>query len=382
MTIKTTAKLALGGAALLALGVNVVEARELTFAIGHPPGSYLIAGGEAFAETIEAETGGSLTAKIFPMSLLSMAETSAGLREGMADMGTVMSTYFTAEFPHTNMILDSSMMLGDMGPEATAVAGLAYAPAMAEFVMTKCPECSAEFAAENQVYTGAAGTPGYALNCTKPVVTLEDLAGARLRIGGANWARWSGAVGATPVTMSGNEMLEALAQGVLDCIILSVPDVQNVGMGESGKHITTGAPGGVYVASLTNMNLDTWNDLSEDERRAVMKGAARASAISTWAYQAGEKSVLSKVEADGVTVHEADPAVIAKTAEFIAADRAALVEIYAEKGVSRGEEMLADFEELLVKWVGLTQEIADADALADLYWAELYSKVDVAAHGG
>jgi TRAP-type C4-dicarboxylate transport system substrate-binding protein len=380
MIRKTTMMTALGGAAILSMAA-AADARELTFAIGHPPGSYLITGGEAFAETIAAETGGSLTAKVFPMSLLSMAETSAGLREGLADMGTVMSTYFTAEFPHTNMILDASMMLGGMGPEAASVAGLAYAAAMAEFVMTKCPECNAEFAAENQVYTGAAGTPGYSLNCTKPVVTLDDLAGARLRIGGANWARWSGAVGATPVTMSGNEMLEALAQGVLDCIILSVPDVQNFGMGASVKHITVGAPGGVYVASLTNMNRDTWLELTAEERSAVMKGASRAAAISTWAYQAGQEDVLSKVAATGVTVHQADPAVIAKTAEFAAADREALVGLYADKGVTRGEEMLTDFQALLEKWVGLTQGVSDADALADLYWTELYSKVDVAAHG-
>lgn len=380
MTRKTKMMTALGGAALLALSTTA-DARELTFAIGHPPGSYLIMGGEAFAETVAAETGGSLTAKVFPMSLLSMAETSAGLREGLADMGTVMSTYFTAEFPHTNMILDASMMLGGMGPEAAKVAGLAYAAAMAEFILTQCPECNAEFAAENQVYTGAAGTPGYALNCTKPVVTMEDLAGARLRIGGANWARWSGAVGATPVTMSGNEMLEALAQGVLDCIILSVPDVQNFGMGASVKHITMGAPGGVYVASLTNMNRDTWLELTAEERSAVMKGAARAAAISTWAYQAGQEDVLSKVAADGVTVHQADPAVIAKTAEFAAADRTALVGLYADKGVTRGEEMLTAFQTLLEKWVGLTQGITGADALADLYWSELYSKVDVATHG-
>ena len=380
MKTRTTMMTALGGAALLALS-TAADARELTFAIGHPPGSYLITGGEAFAETVAAETGGSLTAKVFPMSLLSMAETSAGLREGLADMGTVMSTYFTAEFPHTNMILDASMMLGGMGPEAAKVAGLAYAAAMAEFILTQCPECNAEFAAENQVYTGAAGTPGYALNCTKPVVTMEDLAGARLRIGGANWARWSGAVGATPVTMSGNEMLEALAQGVLDCIILSVPDVQNFGMGASVKHITLGAPGGVYVASLTNMNRDTWLELTAEERSAVMKGAARAAAISTWAYQAGQEDVLSKVAAEGVTVHQADPAVIAKTAEFAAADRTALVGLYADKGVTRGEGMLTAFQALLEKWVGLTQGVADADALADLYWSELYSKVDVATHG-
>lgn len=381
MKIKTSMMTALSGAALMSMSVTASEARELTFAIGHPPGSYLIAGGEAFAETIAAETDGGLTAKVFPMSLLSMAETSPGLREGLADMGTVMSTYFTADFPHTNMILDASMLLNSMGPEAASVSGLAYGAAMAEFILTDCPECNDEFASENQVYTGAAGTPGYSLNCTKPVVTLDDLAGARLRIGGANWARWSEAVGATPVTMSGNEMLEALAQGVLDCIILSVPDVQNFGMGESVTDITLGAPGGVYVASLTNVNRDTWLDLSEDERSAVMKGVAKASAVSSWAYQAGQDDVLSKVAEAGVTVHEADPAVVARTAEFAAADREALVSTYADRGVTRGEEMLVAFEALLEKWVGLTQDVTDADALADLYWEELYSKVDVSSHG-
>jgi TRAP-type C4-dicarboxylate transport system substrate-binding protein len=112
--------------------------------------------------------------------------------------------------------------------------------------------------------------PAHALNCTKPVVTEADLQVARLRIGGANRAGWSQAMGATPVTMSGNEMLEALAQGVLDCSILSVPDVQNFGMGASVKHITPGEPGGVCVASQTNMNKDTWTSLSDPERGAEM----------------------------------------------------------------------------------------------------------------
>ncbi|MCE8009555.1 C4-dicarboxylate TRAP transporter substrate-binding protein [Aestuariivita sp.] len=368
-------------ATALALSVTIAEARELTFAIGHPPGSYLIAGGERFADVLSQETDGALGARVFPMSLLSMAETSAGLREGLADIGAVMSTYFTAEYPHTNMILDASMLLNTMGDEARGVAGLAYAGAMAEFILTKCPECNAEFAAQNQVYTGAAGTPGYALNCTRKVSTMDELDGARLRIGGANWARWSQAIGATPVTMSGNEMLEALSQGVLDCILLSVPDVQNFGMGESVTHITIGAPGGVYVASLSNMNRDTWQSLGADERRAVMRASAEASAVSTWAYQVGEDEVLENIRAAGVEIHEPDTAVLERTAAFVEDDLATLRDTYQDQGVARAQEMLAEFRPLLRKWVDLTQEIYSAEALADLYWSELYSKVDVTTHG-
>lgn len=93
-------------------------------------------GGGEFAATVARESGGSLTAKVFRMSLLSMAETSAGLREGLADMGAVMSTYFTAEYPSTNLILGGSMLLGAMCDKARAVAGPAYSGAMAEFILT------------------------------------------------------------------------------------------------------------------------------------------------------------------------------------------------------------------------------------------------------
>lgn len=376
----TPAKTALLGCAAL-LFATAAQARELTYAIGHPPGSYLVQGGEAFAETLAAESGGSVTAKVFPMSLLNMAETSAGLREGLADIGAVMSTYFTAEYPSANLILDASMLLNTMGEAARGVEGPAYAGAMAEFILTRCPECNAEFAAQNQVFTGAAGTPGYALNCTKPVVTLDDLRGARLRIGGANWARWSQAMGATPVTMSGNEMLEALAQGVLDCIILAVPDVQNFGMGESVKHITLGAPGGVYVASMSNMNKDSWAELSPADRTAVFKAVARASAIATWAYQTGEAAGLEKVQANGVQVHQADPAVMQASAAFVQTDLAAMIAAAEGKGVPRAAAMIAEFTPLLEKWVGLTRGIDSADRLAELYWSELYAKVGVTQHG-
>ncbi|RRH72403.1 C4-dicarboxylate TRAP transporter substrate-binding protein [Falsigemmobacter faecalis] len=376
--LKTTLLTAALGAGL---ATSPAFARELNFAIGHPPGSYTIQGGEEFAKTLSQETGGALSAKVYAMSLLNMAETSSGLREGLADIGTVMSTYFPAEFPATNFLLDASMLLNLMGEEAAKVAGPAYAGAMAEYVMLNCPECTTEFAAQNQVYTGAAGTPGYGLNCTRPVASLEQMKGARLRIGGAAWARWSEAVGATPVTMSGNEMLEALSQGVLDCIVLAVPDVQNFGMGASVKHVTLGAPGGVYIASLTNVNREVWQELSEAERGAFMKAAARANAVATWAYHAGEAEVLEKIRAGGVQVHQADAALRDASAAFVERDLAAMSETAKGKGLARAPEMLAEFRPLVEKWVGLTKDISDAEALTDLYWREVYSKVDVTRHG-
>lgn len=154
-TISTTLAIPLA----LGLAAAPSSARELSFAIGHPPVSYLVQGGEKAAEAFGAATGGEMTMKVYPLSLLSMAETPGGLREGLADVGTVMTTYFPNAFPHTNLIVESSMLLETLGAEATAVQGTAFTAAVTEFIFTKCPECNEEFAAENQVFTGGVGTP-------------------------------------------------------------------------------------------------------------------------------------------------------------------------------------------------------------------------------
>lgn len=361
---------------------SAAQAQTLRYAIGHPPGSYLVQGGELFAETVAEETDGDLSVEVYPMSLLSMAETSGGLREGIADVGAVMSTYFSSEFPHANLLLEASMMLQTLDEDVSGRAGVVFGAAMADFIFNDCPECNAEFAAQNQVYAGGAGTPEYALNCTRPLVALEDMQGKRLRIGGANWGRWSEAVGASPVNMSGNEMLEALSQGVIDCIILSTPDIYNFGMGEAVKHITLGAPGGVYVASLANLNRDSWQGLSEDQRRAVMRGAAMAAGKVAALYRDGEAKVLEDARAAGVEIHEADPALVEKTREFVRADLDAMAQTYADRyGVERGAEILGRFRETLEKWAGLTSDDMSAEEIGQLYWDEIYAKVDVSTHG-
>lgn len=376
----TTTALSAAAAFWFASSANAAE--QLRYAIGHPPASFLVQAGERFAEVVEQETNGEVTVRVFPMSLLSMAETSGGLRDGLADIGALMTPYFPAEFPHANMIMEASMMLSTLGEDVDGIEGAAFGGAMAELIFTKCPECNDEFTAQNQVFTGVGPTPGYALNCTKPMVTLQDLDGARLRIGGANWARWAEYVGAAPVTMSGNEMLEALSQGILDCIILSIPDVRNFGMGESVTDVTPNAPGGIFAAAYSQMSRETWQRLSEEHRRAIIRAAAIGSAEVAFRYQNSQEEILRSMVAAGSKVHSATDDVRQKTRSFVEEDLKSMPAAYGSQyRVERGEEILSDLRELLVKWVGLVKGADSADALAEIYWDEIYSKVDVTVHG-
>lgn len=371
--------LAILSGSLLATGV---EARELRYAIGHPPGSYLVKGGEVYADTVKELSGGDLTVKLYPMSLLSMAETSDGLRDGLADIGAVMTTYNPSAFPHTNFALEAALSLLPVDGSIGSKAGIAYAAALTELVMLDCPECRKEFSAQGQVFTGGAGTPPYALNCTSPVANLEQMDGARLRVAGAHWSRWTEYVGGSSISMSGNEMLEALDQGVLDCLILSLPDVYGFGLGESITDITPGVPGGVYVASFAQINQGTWQELSESEREVMLRASATAAANVSFTYYNAEQDVLKRVTEDGVTVHEADSDLLEKTREFAEQDIGTMVKYYSDRhGVTDGAEILARFRPILDKWVELTMDAGNEKALAELYWSEIYANLDLAGYG-
>src|SRR5690625_2003543 len=143
--------------ATLGIGVllsSTAHARQLSFALGFPPGAIPITAAEHFAEVVKKQTDGGLSVKVYPMSLLNMAETSPGLREGMADLGLVLTQYTPAEYPHNNLIAESVMVLRLLGDRAVGKEATAFAGAMTEFVFTKCPECNEEYRKQNQVFTG------------------------------------------------------------------------------------------------------------------------------------------------------------------------------------------------------------------------------------
>lgn len=382
MNGKHFASLALVCTVLFGTLSGAAEARTLRYAIGHPPSSFVVDVAKQYAETVEEQSDGDLKVRVFPMSLLNFAETSGGVRDGMADIGFVLTSYFPSEFPHSNVAVEASMLVGLLGEKARGREGMIFMGALSEFTFFKCPECNQEFKKQNQVYTGSTGGTSYGLVCNKPVETDADLKGMRLRVGAANWSRWAEAVGASPVTMSANEMFEALSQGVVSCIVLASPEIHNFGLTDVVTDINMDVPGGPMPIAGTNINADTWKDLSEEQRTVMLRAASVFSAGVPWIYHQHEDRILSEAEERGVKIHHADAALIEKNRAFIEQDMQHIAEDYkARYGVENGEALIKEFRALLEKWTGLVQDVDSEEALADLYWQEIFSKVDVSQHG-
>jgi len=311
-------------------------------------------------------------------SLLSFSETSPGIRDGMADSGFVLMSYYPKEFPVSNLVAELSMMV-KLENIQESTSGLAFMGALADFVFNYCEECVDEFAAQNQVFTSASASDNYMLQCNKPVATLEQLNGKRIRTSGPHWARWVEHVGATPVTMSVSDQYEALNQGVLDCTITSGVDMDIFKIKEVVTDLTPGIPGGVYGATaFNNINRDVWKSLTVEQRKQALHASAAGASKVSMDYHVGAAKEVAAANSRGITIHEPADELKEVTQSFIRADISRIAMNYSERhGVELAEEKVAKFRELLVKWANLVRDVDDVDTLTDIYWKELYSKVDV-----
>lgn len=368
--------------AALALGASSVAAKQLRFAVGFPAGADAVIAAESYGDLVSSLSEKDLRVRVFPLSLLNFAETSAGVRDGMADIGYLLTPYFPAEYPRMNMLAEASMLsvLEDISDDRVA---FAYTGAMLEYIALNCDECRDEFLAQNHVFTGTAGSPPYALQCTKKITTLEDMNGIRVRVGGAQWARWAQALGATPVTMPASDALEALGQGVVECVAISTPDLTNLGLIEEVTHITADVPGGLFAGTaVANFNRDTWTGLTTEQRAVLLKAAASLSAEAAYNYSSRQDAVLEEVRKRGGQVWSAEASLADATRNFVRGDIQTIKSYYAERhGVTRSDEIVEGFRQLLEKWNTLTGEIQTVDELAEIYWTEVLSKLDPATYG-
>lgn len=372
--------MAAGAAALLSAWSGAAEARELTYAIGFPPGSMVDKAANAYADYVAEATGSEITVKVFPLSLMNLIETSPGLRDGLTDIGYVLAPYYAAEYAHANFINELNM--AGVLREGGGRHSLALTGAVIDYVMTKCPTCREEFEAQNQVFMGGGASADYLLQCTRPVVTLEDIKGRRIRAGAGSFQRFADAMGAVGVQMAANEIFEGLSQGVIDCAMLSAPDMENLVLGEVVTDITLGVPGGIYTSAMANVNLDVWRGLTDEERAVLLRASAVASADMSWTYFESAGKVLKAAGERGIALHEPSDELKQADREFVRSDQKSIAAKYSsDYGVADAPKMAEEFLPLLEKWYGLVEQVSSGDELTELYWNEIYSKVDPATYG-
>ena len=244
------------GVGFLAIGSLKAEAApiKLTFSIFFPPTHGQAKAAMDFAKEVEKRTDGKVQITSFPAGTLTKARVCYdGVVKGISDMGNSCFAYTRGRFP-VMAAVDLPMGYPN-GTVATRVAN--------EFAKSVNPK---ELQDVKVLYVHAHG-PGL-LHTKKPVRTLEDLKGMKIRATGLS-AKVVEALGGVPVAMGQGGTYEALKKGVVEGTMSPMEVLKGWKQGEVIKYTTECYSVGYTTAMFIVMNKAKWNALPADVKKVI-----------------------------------------------------------------------------------------------------------------
>jgi TRAP-type C4-dicarboxylate transport system substrate-binding protein len=324
-------------AAALACGPAAAQT-VLTVSSWVPPTHSLSVAQKEWCEMVEKNAGGKIRCNILPRAVAAPPGTLDAVRNGLADVSFTVHGYTPGRFVLTQMA--EFPFLGDSA-EPISVAF--------NRVASKYPA----FGAEHQgikVLTYFTHGPGIVFNTKKPVTQLDDLQGLKWRVGGGMVNEISKTLNMNVTLKPAPESYELLTGGVMDGTLFPAESIESFRIDKVIKHATT-FPGGLYNTSFVfMMNLDKYNKLSPDEKKAVDAASGEVAArIMGRNWDKVDRRAYALMQANNVQVVKADP----KFVNDIKSKTAALEQKWAKdaegKGLKDAAKVLAEFRSEIAK---------------------------------
>jgi len=235
-----------------------VQAKSFTYSIFFPPSHDQAIAAMNFAKEIEKRTEGRIHISAFPGGTLTKAsQICDGVVTGITDLGNSCFAYTRGRFP---VMAALDLPLGYPNGKVASLVADKFAKSV------NVPELKDI----KLLYVHAHG-PGL-LHTKKPVRTLEDLKGMKIRATGFS-AKVVEALGGVPVAMPQGDTYEALQKGVVDGTFAPIETLKGWKQAEVVKYTTECYDIGYTTAMFVVMNLDQWNSLSEADRK-IMEATA------------------------------------------------------------------------------------------------------------
>lgn len=357
--------------AALSLTVGAGMARDLVY------GSWMSANAStnkialpAYFDMIKKATNGDINWKLVPGGQLATGSgTVEAVKGGLVDGGTTMAPYTPRDLPATNLLFNKTLL----GRDAIAATG-----AMNEVLMLHCPQCLAEYKRNNAVGFAGYSTTYYLLMCRRPIHTIADLKGVKVRSSGGG-VKIMTLAGATPVAMNPAEATTALERGVIDCVLGSLAWLRNYGYMDVVTNVLDYPMGMAGPPLLAYINRDTWNSMTPAERKAHLESAARLVAIDTIKAQVDvDASVKKEALAKGIKFTEGGEDFAAVMAERAKDQVPELLQMAKNTNVKDAQGLLDAYDAAYAKWKKISKDqIRDnIDKFAEALQREVFSNVD------
>ena len=237
-------------------GAEAIKLKVAEFNPATHPTSVLA---QKFCEEVNKRTNGRVELSFYPGGiLLSAPKMFAGVTQGIADIGFSHIAYTRGRFPVTEIF---ELPLGF---PSSFVASQAYNDFYENF---KPPEWNGVHVFH--FYTTA---PSLVQTTSKPIKTLEDLKGAKIRATGQT-SEVVKALGGTPVPIEMPDLYEALRRGVIDGAMLDLSPLKYYKFADVMKHVTASWRVGTIYIFYCVMNTNKWNSLPPDIKKIFTDAA-------------------------------------------------------------------------------------------------------------
>ncbi len=153
------------------------------------------------------------------------------------------------------------------------------------------------------------------INNVRPILMPKDVEGIKWRVmQNPVYIGMFRALGGNAVPMAWGETFTAVQQGTVDGLEIPIAVIQNNGFFEVTKYLSL--TNHTYSALGMLMSEKTWDKLSDAQKEAVRKAAKNAIAEQRKITEDNEKSILTKLESEGMKVNKVeDPAAFRKKVE-------------------------------------------------------------------
>lgn len=329
--------LALTGAMALAMSFNTASAQTvLTMSSWVGPNHPLtrdVLGG--WAAAVEKATNGRVKMQMLAKHPVAAPGTFDGVRDGVMDVSYVTASYTPARHPLP--------LLAELpGSGGTAeINSVAFSR-----IHWKHLHKAGEYKGVKLLGVFTHG-PGQMFLVKKPVNSVADIAGMKIRSGGGISEASAKALGASPLVKPAPESYEILASGVADGTFFPSESIKSFNLDKVVKHATI-FPGGFYSSAFGFfMNEEKWNKLSKQDQDAINSVSGEALArLAGKAWDAADKGGMEALKAAGVNIQQASPAFIADVRSRTEPLANNWIQSANAKGLD-GAKVLAEFREEL-----------------------------------
>jgi TRAP-type C4-dicarboxylate transport system substrate-binding protein len=352
----------------LAMVTGPASAREYLYGSFAPATSNLnIQFVEPFLKEITEKTNGEVAFEFVPGGGVVDTKTAvAGLRDGVVDGATYSNVSFATELPIMFMF---SELVG-IGGVAQARGG-----AFMDYYVNNCEACNEEMEELNQIVLAPFALGNYNLFCTKEVSAPEDFNNLRVRAI-APWSRMFGALGdMVPVNVSLSEAYEALQRGAAECHSGPPNTYLAYSFIDVAPWFVETNHGAVVNAAAIALSRDVWDDFSSETKAIAARAAANAMANGVLAYESQDAAARQKAIDEGKNLGILNEASMAILDEWTKNNVAQVVARGQERGIENAQEIVDNYLTYLEKWQAMDVDFNDQDALAEIYWTEIFSKM-------